>query len=97
MRPSIALDQNRQALAALLAQHRLANGRVFGSVARGDDTDGSDLDLLVDPLPDVTTLFDIVALKADAERLLGVPVDVKTVDDLHQRFRAQALDEAKPL
>jgi len=97
MRPSIALERNRQALAALLAQHRLVNARVFGSVARGDDRDGGDLDLLVDPLPDVTTLFDIVALKADAERLLGVPVDVKTEDDLHHRFRAQALGEAKPL
>ncbi|MBI1205970.1 MAG: nucleotidyltransferase [Azospirillum sp.] len=97
MRPSIALERNRHALAALLARHRLTNGRGFGSVARGDDTDGSDLDLLVDPLPDLTTLFDLVALKHDAERLLGVPVDVKTANALHRLVRARALSEAKPL
>ena len=97
MRPSIALDHNREALAALSARHRLVNVRVFGSVVRGEDTDGSDLDLLVDPLPDVTTLFDIVALKAEAETLLGVPVDVRTVADIHERFRADVLGEARPL
>jgi len=97
MRPSIALTRNRDALAALPVRHRLVNVRVFGSVVRGEDKDGSDLDLLVDPLPDVTTLFDIVALKAEAERLLGVPVDVRTSNDIHERFRARALGEARPL
>lgn len=68
MRPSIALHHNRDALAALSARHRLVNVRVFGSVVRGENKDGSDLDLQVDPLPDVTNPFDIVALKAEARR-----------------------------
>ncbi|MBI5122070.1 MAG: nucleotidyltransferase family protein [Rhodospirillales bacterium] len=99
MRPSIALasDANRKALALLSERHRLTNLRVFGSVARGEDQDGSDLDLLVDPLPDLTTLFDIVALKSEAESLLGVPVDVRTLDDLHVSIRARVLGEARPL
>ena len=99
MRPSIALasDASRKALALLSERHRLTNIRVFGSVARGDDKDGSDLDLLVDPLPDLTTLFDIVALKSEAEALLGVPVDVRTLDDIHQSIRARVLGEARPL
>jgi predicted nucleotidyltransferase len=97
MRPSIALDRNRTALAALVARHRLVNARVFGSVARGEDAEASDLDLLVDPVPDLTTLFDVVALKAEAARLLGVPVDVRTVEDIHERFRSRVLREARPL
>ncbi|MBF0269103.1 MAG: nucleotidyltransferase family protein [Alphaproteobacteria bacterium] len=99
MRPSIALasDANRKALAKLSERHRLTNIRVFGSVARGEDGESSDLDLLVDPLPDLTTLFDIVALKSEAESLLGVPVDVRTLEDLHVSIRARVLGEAKPL
>ena len=97
MRPSIALDHNRNALVELSARHRLVNVRVFGSVSRGEDVDGSDLDLLVDAVPDVTTLFDIVALKAEAQNLLGIPVDIRTLDDINERFQARVLDEAKPL
>ena len=67
--------------------------RVFGSVVHGDDVEGSDLDLLVDATPR-TTLFNLAALQLEAERLLGVPVDVRTPQDLSQRFRNAVLEEA---
>jgi uncharacterized protein len=97
MRPSEALQRHRDALLALSARYGLRNVRVFGSAARGDDEDGSDLDLLVDPTPDATTLLDVVAMKDDAQKLLGVSVDVRTIADIHERFRARVTRDAKPL
>lgn len=97
MRPSEALQHHRDALLALSARHGLRNVRVFGSAARGEDQDGSDLDLLVDPTPDATTLLDVVSMKDDAQKLLGVPVDVRTIADIHERFRARVTRDAKPL
>jgi predicted nucleotidyltransferase len=69
---------------------------VFGSAMRGDDTEDSDLDLLVDPLPG-TTLFDLGGLQDELENMLGVHVDVVTPRDLPLKFRHIVLAEAKPL
>ena len=96
MRPSIALQQHRTEILALLQQYRSSNQRVFGSVVRGSDEDGSDLDLLVDVEPG-TTLFDLGGLQIDLEELLGVKVDVLTPADLSPRFRAHVISEAKAL
>jgi predicted nucleotidyltransferase len=54
-------------------QARAINPRVFGSVLRGRDTESSDLDILVDPLPG-TTLFDLGGLQIALEELLAMPV-----------------------
>ena len=70
--------------------------RVFGSALHGDDSENSDLDLLVEPTPQ-TTLFDIGAIRFELKQLLGVKVDVLTPDALPVRFRAQVLKEAKSL
>lgn len=61
--------------------HRARNARVFGSVLHGRDTHESDLDLLIDPAPDMT-LFDIGAIRLELRKLLGVPVDVLTPNAL---------------
>lgn len=74
----------------------MSNPRVFGSALRGSDQEGSDLDLLVDPMPGAT-LFDLGGLQADLEDLLGIPVDVLTPDDIPLKFRAQVLLEAEAL
>jgi uncharacterized protein len=60
--------------------------RVFGSAISGNDTDESDLDLLVDLTP-LTTLHTLAALQLEAERLLGVRVDVLTPKSLPKAFR----------
>ena len=75
---------------------RLANARVFGSTARGTDTSGSDLDLLVDPLAGAT-LFDLGGFQDEMEELLGVAVDVRTLADLPEPIRGRVLGEAKPI
>lgn len=94
MKPSVALEQQRQAIRAAAARFRTTNPRVFGSVLHGNDRDNSDLDLLVDPLPGAT-LFDLGGLQLELETLLGVPVDVLTPGDIPVKFREQVLTEAR--
>ena len=77
MKPSEALASNRAAIRQVVESHRARNARVFGSVLHGQDTDSSDLDILVDPTPE-TTLLDIGAIRHDLSKLLGVSVDVLT-------------------
>lgn len=96
MKPSTSLDLKRSAVREAALRFHTANPRVFGSIVHGNDEDGSDLDLLVDPLPG-TTLFDLGGLQVELESLLGVPVDVLTPGDLPIKFRAQVLAEARPV
>ena len=96
MRPSLALAQHRDAVCIPARRFCVSNPRVYGSVLRGRDTEGSDLDLLVDPLPG-TTLFDLGGLQDELEQLMGLRVDVRTPKDLQQSFREQVLAEARPV
>ncbi|MCS0581846.1 nucleotidyltransferase family protein [Massilia pinisoli] len=96
MKPSDALNSNRAAIRSVVESHRARNARVFGSVLHGNDTDCSDLDILIDPTPD-TTLFDIGAIRHELGKLLGVPVDVLTPNALPDKFRAVVLAEAAPV
>jgi len=96
MKPSVALNFKRAAVREAAGRFRTANPRIFGSVLHGTDQDGSDLDLLVDALPDAT-LFDLGGLQAELEDLLGVPVDLLTPGDLSPKFREQVLLEAEPV
>ena len=96
MKPSAALAQHRSAIRRIVAAHRACNARVFGSVLHGDDREGSDLDLLVDPLPE-TSLMDIGAIRHELLQLLCVPVDVVTPRALPKKFRDRVLAEAEPV
>ena len=96
MLPSQALASQRSRILALAAAHGASRVRVFGSVARGLDREGSDLDLLVD-LPDGTSLLHIVGLQLDIEDALGVKVDLCTERELHPDLKARILAEARPL
>ncbi len=96
MKPSVALEMKRAAVREAATRYRTANPRIFGSVLRGEDRDGSDLDLLVDAQPG-TTLFDLGGLQVELEDLLGVRVDVLTPGDLPPKFRQAVLAEAQPV
>lgn len=96
MRPSQSLAQHRERVLALAAARGASQVRVFGSVARDTDHEGSDLDLLVD-LPAGTSLMDIVSLQFDIEEALGIKVDLCTEPELHPALRARVLAEARPL
>jgi predicted nucleotidyltransferase len=96
MRPSQALESNRAAIRDIVARHRVRGVRVFGSVVRGTDTDGSDLDLLVEPT-EHTTLLDIGKIQFELSELLGIDVDVLTPGALPETMRERVLAEAKPV
>jgi predicted nucleotidyltransferase/DNA-binding XRE family transcriptional regulator len=74
-RPSRVVADHRAEILALARQHKAAHVRVFGSVARGEDVSGSDLDLLVTFEPGAT-IYDLAELIAALEDLTGLRVDV---------------------
>ncbi len=96
MKPSEALRLHHLDIRSIVEQNRTRNPRVFGSALHGDDTDESDLDLLVDPTPD-TTLMDIARIQNRLQQILGVPVDVLTPRALPEKFRDAVLKEATPV
>ena len=96
MRPSDALQIHRESIRNIALRHRVTNVRVFGSVVHGDDTDDSDLDLLVEPTSE-TTMMDIAKIQLELAKLLKVTVDVLTPKGLPVKFRAQVIAEALPL
>lgn len=96
MRPSLALQTHRDAIRAIALSHRVTNVRVFGSVLTGDDTQDSDLDILVEPTKE-TTLMDIAAIQYELKQLLGIAVDVLTPKALPDTFRAQVIAQAQPV
>ncbi len=96
MKPSLALAGHREAIRHVVTSHHACNPRVFGSVIHGNDTEDSDLDILIDPTPE-TTLFDIGAIRHKLLQLLDVPVDVLTPKALPEKFRATVLLEAVPV
>lgn len=93
MKPSEALRSHRDDIRRVVQAHRARNARVFGSVLHGDDTENSDLDVLVDPLPGAT-LLDMGAIQIELEEVLGVSVDLLTPGDLPVKYRAQVLKDA---
>ncbi len=96
VKPSALLQEHRDEVRRIIGSYRARNPRVFGSVARGEDSDESDLDILIDPMPG-TSLFDIGGIRQDLLDLLGVEVDVVTPNALSEGVRADVLAEAVPL
>jgi len=93
MKPSQALQSHRDAIRSVVLAHRALNPRIFGSVLSGQDTENSDLDILIDPTPS-TTLMDIAAIQVELENLLHVSVDVLTPNTLPDKFRNSVLAQA---
>ena len=73
-RPSARIEQHRDRIRAIVAEHRAAEPRVFGSVARGEDRDSSDLDLLV--LFDDVAAGDRRALMGQIRGAIGAPIPI---------------------
>ena len=89
-------NRRREEILRVAAQRGARNVRVFGSVARGDNDEKSDVDFLVEMEPG-RTLFDLSGLLLDLESLLHVSVDVVTERGLRPRVRERVLSEAVPL
>ena len=81
---------------AIARRHGVTDIKVFGSFARGEARDDSDLDLLIEARGHTTAFFP-GGLVADLEEALGRHVDVVEEQGLHRLLRAQVLREAVPL
>jgi uncharacterized protein len=90
------LKDKRDAILRIAAKRGAYNVRVFGSAARGEAGEGSDIDLLVEFEPS-RSLLDHAALVLDLEELLGSKVDVVTEKGLYWLLRRRILKEARPL
>ena len=90
------LKEKRDAILDIAEKHGARNVRIFGSVARGDFDEKSDLDFLVEMEPG-KTLFDLGGLAYDLEKLLGRRVDVCTIPLLREPIRSRVVSEAVPL
>jgi uncharacterized protein len=91
-----SLHAVRGQILAAASRRGLGEVRVFGSVARGDAVEASDVDLLVAPGPD-TTLFDLSGFALEVEEIVGRHVDVATPRGLKERIRDRVLAEAVAL
>jgi predicted nucleotidyltransferase len=96
MKPSEVFSQHRETIRRIVLESGMTNPRLFGSALHGDDTDGSDLDILVDEAPN-TSLFDLAGLQIALEEALGIKVDVRVPEELHRAFRDQVVSEAIPV
>ena len=94
-RRQLVLDTHRDEIIGIVRDHRGVNVSLFGSMARGDDTETSDVDLLVEFEPN-SSLFDLMDIQHSVESLLGISVDVVSVGGLKPRD-SHILNEAVPL
>ena len=90
------LRGSRERLLDAARRHGVRNLRVFGSVARGEETPESDIDLLVELEPG-RTLIDLIGFEQEAEDILGVGVDAAAPRFLKALVRDRALREAVPV
>ncbi len=93
---SQAFDAYRMFVRRVVEAHQARNLRVFRSIARGEDTASSDLDLLVDTT-ESTSLFDLAAIELELDQLIGIPVHVTTSGGLRGAFRERVLAEWEPV
>lgn len=88
--------EHHDALLEVLRRHGVTNPETFGSAARGDDREDSDVDLLVD-FPVGSSIIDIICIKRELEAVLGVSVDLVPRSGLKARVRIKAAKDLLPL
>ncbi|EAZ88850.1 nucleotidyltransferase family protein [Crocosphaera chwakensis] len=88
------LSEKREEILKIAAKHGAYNVRIFGSVAREDDDENSDIDFLIDYDLSKTTAWFPMGLILELEGLLNHKVDIATDDSLHEFIRDKVLEEA---
>ena len=90
------IKSNREAILKIAAKHGAKNVRIFGSVARGEDDEKSDIDFMVEMGPE-RSLYDRAALLLELQELMKIKVDVVTEKGINARIKNRVLNEAIPL
>lgn len=90
------IDEKRGEIYSLAGRYGIRSIRIFGSVARREATEKSDVDFLVE-FPPGTSLFDHAAFEEELAGLLKCPVDVASINGIKDRIRDTVLQEAVPL
>jgi predicted nucleotidyltransferase len=96
MKPSGLIATQRDRILAIAAAHGVSNLGVIGSVAKGLNKEGSDLDLLVEIQPG-TSLIQFAGLQMDTEEAVGLKRDLCTEAQLHPKLKDRTLSDALPL
>jgi len=92
VKPSDAILGKRQAIREAVESYGFVNVRIFGSVCRGEDREGSDLDLLVTIPTELVgriSLFDILDLESTLEEMLGIPVDINVANNIPDHLKSE--------
>ena len=100
MKPSDAIQGKTKGIKQAVESCGFVNVRIFGSVCRGEDIEGSDLDLLVTiPVERVgrISLFDILYFESALEEMLGVPVDLNVANNMPEHLKPEVERSAIPL
>ncbi|ORE98730.1 nucleotidyltransferase family protein [Aurantimonas sp. 22II-16-19i] len=96
MKPSEALEKHRETIREILSRYPVSNPRIFGSVARGEDTEASDLDIIVeghDPLD----YFQLARLELDLAARTGARIDIRLEGEFSPRVLRRIQREFRSL
>ncbi|MEN5139464.1 nucleotidyltransferase family protein [Pseudomonas juntendi] len=100
MKPSDAIQGKTKEIKQAVESYGFVDVRIFGSVCRGEDREGSDLDLLV-TIPaeraGKISFFDILDLESKLEEMLGVPVDMNVANNMPDHLKPEVVRSAIPL
>ena len=90
------LQSKIKSVREICQQNKISMLGVFGSVARGEDTEASDIDLLIE-LEKPIGLWDFITLEDKFVEILGRKVDLTTEESLHPLIRQNVMNELKIL
>lgn len=90
------IRENAEKIRMIVASEGASNPRVFGSVARGEDTPRSDIDIVVDKGPTLS-IFGLAGIEIELEKILGVPVDVLVSSEIPDDVRSNIMSQVLPV
>ena len=92
-----SLEEVKKLAIPILKAHKIKKAAVFGSFARGDFDDKSDVDILIEPPDEEFSLLDLARLKVGLEDVLGRQIDLVTYDSIYEPIKDRIMKESKPL
>ena len=92
-----SLEEVKKLAIPILKAHKIKKAAVFGSFARGDFDDKSDVDILIEPPDEEFSLLDLARLKVSLEDVLGRQIDLVTYDSIYEPIKDRIMKESKPL